>query len=136
MKVGIIKHRIAAGLLVLATLLSGYYSLFINPSIELIRDDGAAKWEERMRPLREVLSPSVREVGYISDPDQAAQVNEYSLTRYALAPVVVHQGVNYEWIIGNFTQPGFEDILKEQIHAESTVQKFGAGIYLIHRKLQ
>ena len=136
MKTGITKHWVAVGLLILATLLSGYYSLFTNPSIELVRDDGAAKWEERMQPVREALPPSVREVGYISDPDMTAKVQEYSLTRYALAPVVVRMGIEHEWIIGNFTQPGFEDVLKEQIHTEYTVQKFGAGIYLIHRKLQ
>jgi len=134
MKAGIIKHRIAVGLFVLATLLCGYYSLFINPSIELVRDDGASKWEERMQPVRKALPASVREAGYISDPDRIAQVQEYSLTRYALAPVVVRQGVEYEWIIGNFTQPGFEDIIREQIHTEYTIQKFGAGIYLIHRE--
>ena len=136
MKAGIIKHRIAVGLLVLATLLSGYYSLFIHPSMELIQNDGAVKWEARMQPLREALPPSTQEVGYLSDPDQAAQINEYSLTRYALAPVVVRQSADYEWIIGNFTQPGFEEMLKEKIQTEFTIQNFGAGIYLIHRKLQ
>ena len=134
MNVEMIKHRIAAGMLVLATLISGYYSLIKNPSIELVRDDGAAKWEERLQPVRRALPPSIREVGYISDPDTTAQVQEYSLTKYALAPVVVRQSVNYEWIIGNFTQPGFEDILKEKIHNEYTIRKFGAGIYLIHQK--
>jgi hypothetical protein len=136
MKVQLIRHRIAVVILVLVTLLSGYYSLFINPSIELIRDDGAAKWEERMQAVRKVLPSSVRDVGYISDPELTAQVQEYFLTKYALAPVVVRPGVDHEWIIGNFTQPGFEDSVKEQISSGYTIQKLGAGIYLIHRKLQ
>jgi|WetSurMetagenome_2_1015567.scaffolds.fasta_scaffold286330_2 hypothetical protein len=136
MKIALIRHRVAVGLIILATLLSGYYSLFVNPSIELIRNDGAEKWEERMQAVRKALPSSVRDVGYISDPELTAQVQEYFLTRYALAPVVVRLGVNHEWIIGNFTQPGFEDLIKNQIPSEYTIKKLGAGIYLIHRKLQ
>lgn len=135
MKDGSIKHWAAAGLIVIASLLSGYYSLFVTPSRELVRDDGAAKWEQRMQPVRDALPAAVREAGYISDPEQTARVQEYSLTRYALAPVVVHPGIDYEWIVGNFTQPGFEDILKTQIPSDYTIQKFGAGIYLIQRTL-
>ena len=89
-----------------------------------------------MQPVRETLPRSIREVGYLSDPEQSAQVQEFFLTRYALAPVVVREGVAYEWIVGNFTQPGFEDILNAQIPSGYAIQKFGAGIYLIHRKLQ
>ena len=136
MNVNLIRHCIAVGILVLVTLLSGYYSLFINPSIELIRDDGAAKWEDRMQAVHKALPSSVRDVGYISGPELTARVQEYFLTKYALAPIVVRQGVDHEWIIGNFTQPGVEDSVKEQIPSEYTIQKLGAGIYLIHRKLQ
>ena len=136
MKAGSIRQWLALSLLVLATLLSGYYSLFVNPSIELTKDDGAAKWEERMQAVRQSLPTSVREIGYIADSELTAQVQEYFLTKYALAPVVVRQGVEYDWIIGNFTQPGFEDIIKAQIPSGYSIRKLGAGIYLIHRTLQ
>jgi hypothetical protein len=69
MKAGSKKQWTAVCLVVFASLLSGYYSLFINPSRELIRDDGVKKWEERMKPVQESLPASVREVGYISDPE-------------------------------------------------------------------
>ncbi len=62
-----------------------------------------------MQAVRRALPVSILEAGYISDPasdiELAAQMQEYSLTKYALAPVVVRQGVEYEWIIGNFTRP-------------------------------
>jgi hypothetical protein len=135
MKLEPLRHRLAVILLVAATLFSGYYSYFMDPPRHLVRESGAAKWEERMQPARNALPPGVRQVGYISDNENTALVQEYSLTRYALAPVVVHQNVDHEWIIGNFTDPGFEEILDAQISSEYTVQKFGAGIYLIHRTL-
>jgi hypothetical protein len=55
MKAGINRQRLAVGFLVLTILFSGYYSLFVNPSIELIREDGAAKWEQRMQAVRRIL---------------------------------------------------------------------------------
>lgn len=133
MDLGPLRQRLAVIFLVAATLLSGYYSFFRDPPRHLTRDDGVAKWEERMQPVRSALPPEIREVGYISDNENTALVQEYSLTRFALAPVVVRRSVDHEWIIGNFTDPGLEDILNTQISAEYTVQKFGAGIYLIHR---
>lgn len=128
------RHWLAVCFIVLATLFSEYYSFFVNPSPELIRDDGVAKWEERMKPVRDALPASVREVGYVSDNESSAFIEEYVLTRYALAPIVVRQSVDFEWIIGNFTQPGFEASLDQKISSDFTIKKFGAGIYLIHRK--
>lgn len=129
------KHWLAVSLLVIAILFSEVYSFFVAPSRELTQDDGLAKWEQRMKPVREQLPSFVREVGYISDSDPTAINDEYALTQFALAPVVVRRGVEYEWIIGNFTQRGFEDILQQNIPTDFTITKFGAGIYLIHRTL-
>jgi len=120
---------------VLTSLVSGYYSFFVNPPKVLIQKDGAANWEERMQPIREHLPATIREVGYVSDLEDTALIQEYSLTRYALAPVVVRTGVEFEWIIGNFTQLGFESILNEQIPSGYAIEKLGFGIYLIHRIL-
>ena len=88
-----------------------------------------------MQPVRRRLPDRVLEVGYISDEDFTARVQEYSLTRYALAPVAVRQGAEYEWVIGNFTEPGFESIVEEEISTAYEIESFGSGIYLIHRSL-
>jgi hypothetical protein len=130
---GSLRQWAAVLCIVFASLFSGYYSFFIRPQRVLVQEDGAAKWEQRMLPIRAALPPTVQEVGYIADPEVTALVQEYSLTRYALVPVVVHQGVDYEWIVGNFTQPEFEGILQAQIPSGYTIEAFGAGIYLIHR---
>jgi len=135
MKTGLLIQRLAVCFVVFASLFSGYYAFFINPPKILIQDDGALRWEERMQPVRVYLPQKTHEVGYLADNERTAQVQEYSFTRYALAPVVVRQGVDYEWIVGNFTQPGFENVLKEQIPSGYTIKNLGAGIYLIHRSL-
>ncbi len=127
------KEWFAIGFIVISSLLSGYFAYYVNPPRELIRDDGVKKWEERMIPIRKYLPASVHEVGYISDNESSAIYEEYSLTQFALAPVVVRHGVDFEWIIGNFTQRDFENILDQNISSNFTIQKIGAGIYLIRR---
>lgn len=101
----------------------------------MTQENNVAKWEERMKPVLLALPTSVHEVGYISDNESSAIIQEYMLTKYALVPVVVRQGVKHEWIVGNFTQPGFEKILDKKISTSYTIKKFGAGIYLIQRVL-
>ncbi len=129
-----IRHRLAVYFLVIASLISGLYSFFINPPKLLVANDGAAQWETRMISVREHLPASVHEVGYISNSENpGSTIEEYLLTKYALIPVTVREGTNYEWVIGNFTQPGFQKILDAQIPAGYTLEKLGSGIYLIHR---
>jgi hypothetical protein len=129
-----IRHWVAACLLIATSLISGIYSFFLNPPSILVNKDGAAQWEARMRSVREHLPGSVREVGYISDPENTGSIiEEYLLTKYALIPVAVRQGVQYEWIVGNFTQSNFQENLSTQIPEGYTVEKLGSGIYLIHR---
>ncbi|MEO5886239.1 MAG: hypothetical protein ABIQ77_01120 [Anaerolineales bacterium] len=135
MRLQAFRQWVAVLFVVFTSLVSGYYSFFVNPPTVLIQRDGAANWEERMQPIREHLPATIREVGYVSDLEDTALIQEYSLTRYALAPVVVRTGAEFEWIIGNFTQPGFESILNEQIASGYTIEKLGFGIYLIHRIL-
>ncbi len=130
-----IRQRLATAFVIVATLASGYYALFVHPDKNLTREDGVAKWEARMKPVRASLPLTVHEVGYISDNDPTAILQEYVLTRFALAPILVRQSTNYEWIVGNFTQPGFEHIIRQNISSAYTIQKFGSGIYLIHRTL-
>jgi hypothetical protein len=129
-----IRHWLAVSVIIIASLGSGFYTFFIDPPKVLITNDGAAQWEARMKSVREHLPASVPELGYISDSENVgAKVEEYLLTKYALIPVAVHPGPNYEWVIGNFTQPGFQQIIDAQISEDYTLEKLGAGIYLIHK---
>ena len=128
------RHSLAVGFLLLTSLISGVYSFFIHPPKILVTNDGAQQWENRMQAVRERLPASVREIGYLADTENVgSMVEEFVLTQYALIPVVVHRGVDYEWIVGNFTGPGFEQTLDAQIPEGYTIEKLGAGIYLIRR---
>lgn len=115
-------------------MISGLYSYLIKPSHYLVNNDGAAEWESRMQPIRERIPVSVKEIGYISDNEDIGSMNEeFLLTKYALIPIAVRRGTNYEWIVGNFTEPDFREVLSSQISGEYELENFGFGIYLVHR---
>ena len=101
--------------------------------------DSVTKWEQRVKRVLDHVPSNVTEFGYAADWDLpnsdynlVDQDNEYTLTQYALAPRIVQPGLEHEWIIGNFTQPGFEDWLKNKLSSYK-ITDLGFGIYLIHR---
>lgn len=105
-------------------------------------DDAVSKWEKRIKPVLKRVPDNTEIFGYVADWDLPnAQYNlvdqetEYTLTQYALAPRAVQPGLDHEWIIGNFTKPGFEDWLDQNLPAYE-VDEIGFGIYLIHRNPQ
>src|SRR5215216_7911808 len=122
-----IRYWFAVGFLIITSLISGIYSFFIHPPKILVTNDGAAQWEARMQTVRERLPDSVREIGYISGSENlGSMIEEYLLTKYFLIPVAVQQGTDYEWIVGNFTQPNVEVILDTKIPKDYTLEKLGS----------
>ena len=98
-----------------------------------------AEWERRLAPLREALPITQGFAGYVSDSGVAciACLNvddqiEFTLTQYALAPIIVNKGMDYEWVIGNFGK-GTYAAWSGSHAADLEVQHFPFGIYLIHR---
>ena len=101
--------------------------------------DAVTKWEKRVLPVLDHIPKDVTEFGYVadwdlpnSDYDVVDQDNEYTLTQYALAPRIVQPGLDHEWIIGNFTQAGFQKWLDQNLSAYE-MSEIGFGIYVIHQ---
>ena len=101
--------------------------------------DVVTKWEKRVLPVLDHVPNDVDEFGYVADWDLpnsnydiVDQDNEYTLTQYALAPRIVQPGLDHEWIIGNFTQGGFQEWLDQNLSAYE-IREIGFGIYIIHR---
>jgi len=135
-------RRSAIILLIALSLLFNTYNLF---DMVKNRDPNAALknevsiWENRLHSMRQELPADVEQIGYAADWDlpgvkyeSADQDNEFRLTKYVLAPVIVNRGLEYEWIVGNFSQHRFEDWLRGEI-GEYQLKEIGGGVYLIHR---
>jgi len=111
-----------------------------NNEAQLAAMNEVSIWENRFDTVRHSLPAGVDRVGYISDADlpnavvSADQTNEFRLTRYVMAPVVVNMGVDYPWIIGNFSSnTGFKPWLTSKIGSSYKIESFSGGIYLIHK---
>ncbi|HJS18408.1 MAG TPA: hypothetical protein VJ785_06655 [Anaerolineales bacterium] len=99
------------------------------------------KWEKRINRIKNFIPEDVTLIGYVADWDlPGIQYNlvdqdaEYMLTQYALAPIQVKPGLDPEWVIGNFTTPGFEDWLDKQLQSYEIID-LDQGIYIIHRNV-
>ena len=97
------------------------------------------RWEKRILRVKNFIPAEVPALGYVADWDlpgvQYSEIDqdaEYMITQYTLAPIPVKPGFDQEWIIGNFTIPGFEDWLDQQMQSYE-ITKLDHGIYIIHR---
>jgi hypothetical protein len=104
--------------------------------------DAVSKWEKRIQPALEHVPEGIQVVGYVAEWDLPGveynlvdQDTEYTLTQYALAPRSLQPGLEPEWIIGNFTRPGFREWLDQNLPSYE-IREIGFGIYLIHRSSQ
>jgi hypothetical protein len=89
-----------------------------------------AAFKQRMSPLRGVLPPDAI-VGYVSDlaPDPTLRsVLELRMTQYTLVPVMVEDGPNYAYVIGNFHGP--IPARSPEMQQLTILKDFGDGIFL------
>jgi hypothetical protein len=80
--------------------------------------------------------PAHGEVGYLNDatPDATIRQEEYYLTQYALAPVVVVDGSAQDLVVANFHQAPNQALLSSR---RLTVKHdFGAGVLLLQKAPQ
>lgn len=94
--------------------------------------DDVTRWENRLAGLKSRIPPNAGTVGYLSaDP----QLIEFYLTQYTLIPLVLQRGAAYDWIIANYPGKTIQVVLQKQLDLEKySVENFGYGLYLIHKK--
>ncbi len=132
--------RLAAFMALLGLqVLTGWKNLQYIQDAEHNASEPVADWEQRMAPLRKALPISIGFMGYVSDSSAACfdclniddQI-EFTLTQYALAPIIVSKGIDYEWVVGNFGKGTYQAWAQNHV-GEFEVQHFPYGIYLLHR---
>ena len=97
-------------------------------------------WEQRMVSVRENLPGGLQFLGYVDDsavPGATYNVAdtgpEYILTQYALSPIIVQRGFDFEWILGSFASgTRFRPYLDENLGEYYEIQNLGNVLYLIH----
>ncbi len=77
------------------------------------------------------MVPRTAIVGYVSDlPDKdTAWLAIFNSARYTVAPRLLVDGTDHEWVLGNFTKPGDYAAIGRE-HGIQMVQDFGDGVAL------
>jgi hypothetical protein len=86
-------------------------------------------YERRFDGMRPLL-PRRGVVGYLSDRMDADE--QYVLTQYSLAPLVVLRSPGHAVVVGNFFEPGTGPALARQ-HGLVVIRDFGRGLLLLRR---
>jgi hypothetical protein len=157
----VLFRRFSIIALVLMSLSFSAYRLFNlarswNPRV--VEKNEVVIWENRLHSIKQELPGDVSRVGYLAEWDfpenqlppglerngyttewdlplqyrQIGALNEFRLTKYVLAPIIVEQGSDDAWIIGNFSESRFKPWLQDTIGTYE-IKEIGGGIYLIHR---
>jgi len=112
--------------LIVCCLLSSIRILHESPALAYGRhDDVAERSDQRFAALKKQL-PTAGIVGYVGDPTDSTP-EDYYLTQYALAPLVVDASIGHQLVVGNFPSgqiPASLPGLRE-------VQNFGNGVVLL-----
>ena len=104
----------------------------------LIGQDDITVLENSYSELRRLL-PQYGTVGYIINNHGASNANDtlqYNMLKYAVAPVLVADGKNYEYVIGNFYRDDilYQDIIKQmEKNGFKIVAKIGDRLVLFRR---
>ena len=77
--------------------------------------------------------PRTAVVGYLSDQNNStAALAMFNSARYTLAPRLLVEGTDRDWVLGNFTKPSdYAAIARER--GLRVVQDFGNGVVLLGR---
>ena len=131
-------RRFSFLILLILEIFIGWKNLQFIKSAEYNTSEPVAEWERRFARLKEVFPLTRGVVGYISDPDVSGYPYgpddelEFNLTQYTMAPLIIHKGTNFEWIIGVLSNSVYQDWAQSHgAEFKSTFYKY--NIYLIHR---
>jgi len=139
MKTIFVLQRIVISILILSSIYQSVLYLLSTNKLGSPKNDPITVWDGKLAKLKKALPAEVKTVGYLADWDipgsnyyNADLHNEYVLTQYALAPIIVVRGSNYEWVVGNLTPEGY------QIWHKTAQEKYDVvfsryGLYLFHR---
>lgn len=135
---GPIRAKIAVGILVLVALISNIrlLSRTLRSHPDLFAADEITRHEDRLAEVKECL-PSYGVVGYAGDEhfgDREQEMSFYA-TQYALAPLIVVNAIDREWVVGCFRG----DALLPQTGAGSDlilVKDLSNGVRLFRRRMK
>ncbi len=134
----IFKRAMLAGIIV-ASIYFGLQNLRTAITVGNLGKDSITEWEVRFNAVKKLLPFKRGVVGYLTNsdvPGAAYDANneqgEYTLTQYAMAPIILVRGDNEEWTIADLNSKAYQ-IWSQSNHGEFRVIPLNDNLYLLHR---
>jgi hypothetical protein len=139
MKVRPVLQRMMLAGIIVASVYFGLQNLRNAMAIGSLNSDPVTLWEIRFEAVKKILPFQRGLIGYITNSDVPGALynanneqGEYTLTQYAMAPIILVRGDKEEWTLANLNSKAF------QIWSRSNRDKFRVitlkdNLYLFQR---
>lgn len=131
-----VARLMAIAAIIVASLTNIYELKLLMTSFSAGADRDMGGYLDRLQRVRKLM-PEVQAVGYLSDvavadmPANPEQFKRYSLTKYSLVPVLLHDSADDEYVIGSFSSPRAASKARQDF---AIVADFGDDLLLLRRK--
>jgi len=134
----ILQRTLLAGI-ILASIYFSFQNLRSAIAIGNLNSDPVTQWEVRFQPVKKILPFKHGVIGYLANSDIAGisydasnEEGEYTLTQYALSPIILVRGSDQEWTLANLNGRAFQ-IWSSSNHGQFRVIALKDDLYLFQR---
>ena len=139
MNIRLILQRMMLAGIIVTSIYFGFQNLRTAIAIGNLNNDPISEWEVRFQPIKKLLPFRRGVVGYITNSDVPGakydannEQGEYTLTQYAMAPIILVRGDNEEWTIADLNNKAYQ-IWSQSNHSEFRVIPMKDDLFLLQR---
>ena len=139
MNIRLILQRLMLAGIMVTSIYFGFQNLCTAMTIGNLNNDPITEWEIRFQPIKKLLPFQRGAVGYITNSDVPGakydsnnEQGEYTLTQYAMAPIILVRGDNEEWTIADLNNKAYQ-IWSQSNHGEFHIIPMKDDLYLLQR---
>ncbi len=124
--------------IILAGIYFGIQNVKSAIAVGNLNSDPVTKWEVRFQQVKKILPFKRGVIGFMQNSDVLGgplddnEQGEYTLTQYAMAPVILVRGDNEPWTLAIFSSKAFQAWNKSN-HGQFRVITLNYSLYLFQR---
>jgi hypothetical protein len=133
----ILQRLMLAGIIV-AGIYFGIQNLQAAISVGNLNSDPVTEWEVRFQPVKKILPFKRGVIGFLQNSDvlggspDSNEQGEYTLTQYAMSPIILVRGDNEPWTLAIFNSKAFQ-VWGKSNRGQFRVIPLNDNLYLFQR---
>ena len=138
MNIRLIFQRMMLAGIIVASIYFGFQNLRAAIAVGNLKDDPVTAWEVRFQPVKKLLPFKRGAIGFMQNSDVLGTVSdnneqgEYTLTQYAMSPIILVRGDNQEWNLAEWNNAVYQT-WSQSNHGQFRVTPLKYNLYLLHR---